>query len=214
VNVLIKSLAALTLGAISTLAPNGVGNAADDKTVTTMSLRGPLVDAEFTSTDPSGCVQTDVFVAANSGTEQDHPSTASVGVASVNIYQYDSCTGTTLLQAVGLDDTLGPGDFQVSKQLDRASLNSMIKATDIDTGNTYDVNVHVDWTGAGAITRDHSNTNDVYPGCHIINRWKGSGRDANASGVVSDGATNFTPGPSQGAEVGFVTDGFEIIGCQ
>jgi hypothetical protein len=214
VNVLIKSLAALTFGAVSTLAPIGVANAANDKSVTTMSLRGPLVDAEFSSTDPSGCVQTDVFVAANSGTEQDHPGTAAVGVASVNIDQYDSCTGTTLLQAVGLNDTLRPAEFQVSKQLDWASLNSTIKATDIDTGNAFDVNVNVDWTGTGDITRDHSNTNDVYPGCHIINRWKGSGRDANASGVVSVGVTNFTPGPSQGAEVGFVIDGFEIIGCE
>jgi hypothetical protein len=214
VNVLIKSLAALTLGAVSTLAPTGVANAADDNSVTTMGLRGPLVDAEFLSTDPSGCVETDVFVAANSGTEQDHPSTAAVGVASVNIYQYDSCTGTTLLQVVGLKDTLGPGEFQVSKQLDWASLKSTITATDIDTGIAFDVNVNVDWTGAGAITRDHSNTNDVSPGCHIINRWKGSGRDANASGVVSDGVANFAPSPSQGAEVGFVIDGFEIIGCE
>ena len=213
-NVLIQSLAALTLGAVSALAPNGVATAADDKAVTTMSLRGPLVDAEFSSTDPSGCVQTDVFVAANSGTEQDHPSTATVGVASVNIYQYDSCTGTTLLQAVGLKDTLGTGEFQVSKQLNWASLNSTIKATDIDTGNAFDVTVNVDWTGTGDIVRDHSNTNDTYPGCHIINRWKGSGRDANASGVVSDGVTDFTPDPSQGAEVGYVIDGFEIMGCE
>ena len=78
----------------------------------------------------------------------------------------------------------------------------------------FDVTVNVDWTGTGDIVRDHSNTNDTYPGCHIINRWKGSGRDANASGVVSDGVTDFTPDPSQGAEVGYVIDGFEIMGCE
>jgi hypothetical protein len=58
-----------------------------------------------------------------------------------------------------------------------------------------------------------SNTNEDYPGCHVINRWKGFGRDAVASGVVSDGVTDFTPGTSQYAEIGFVIDGFEIIGC-
>ena len=39
-NVLIQSLAALTLGAVSTLAPNGLANATADNAVTTMSLRG------------------------------------------------------------------------------------------------------------------------------------------------------------------------------
>jgi hypothetical protein len=212
-NVAIKSLVVLTFSAVSALAPYSMASAAASPLVASTGLRGPLVNAVFDGTDPSGCVETDVFVSANTGTEQDHPGSAAYGVASVSIYQYDACTDTTLLQAVGLNDALRPGEFQVSKQLDRASLNSTINVMDIDTGNSFDVDVNVAWTGTSDITRNHSNTNDIYPGCHIIDRWKGSGRDAVASGVVTDGIMNFAPGPSQWAEIGYVIDGFEIIGC-
>jgi hypothetical protein len=209
----IKSLVVLTFSAVSALVPYSTAGAASGALVASTGLKGPLVNAEFAGTDPSGCVETDVFVSANSGTEQDHPGTTAYGVASVSIYQYDACTDTTLLQAVGLDDALRPGEFQVSKQLDSASLDSKITVMDIDTGNSFDIDVNVDWKGTSDITRNHSNTNDIYPGCHIIDRWKGSGRDAVASGVVTDGVMNFTPGPSQWAEIGNVVDGFEIIGC-
>jgi hypothetical protein len=30
---------------------------------------------------------------------------------------------------------------------------------------------------------------------------------------VSGGGTNYTPAPSQNAEIGVVVDGFEVIGC-
>jgi len=93
-------------------------------------------------------------------------------------------------------------------------MHATITATNIDTGATFDVTVEMAWTSTSAITRDHSNTNDRYPGgCHVLNRWKGSGRDAVASGIVSDGVTNFTPRSSDFGEIGSVIDGFEVIGC-
>src|SRR5262249_10813343 len=98
-------------------------------------------------------------------------------------------------------------------QLDKASLATTVTVSDLVSGSSFDVSVNVDWAGVGDIFRSHSNTNEIYPGCHLINRWKGSGRDAVASGGVSDGVTNFTPGTSQYAEIGYVIDGFEIIGC-
>jgi hypothetical protein len=207
----IRTLIVLGFGAFAALAPTA-GMAAGPLIAST-GLSGPLVNAEFVSTDPSGCVETDVFVSSNSGTEQDHPGTTAYGVASVSIFEYDACTDTTVLQAVGLDDALAAGQLQVSRQLDRAVLDAIIEVTDIDTGASFPVTVDVTWTGTSDITRNHSNTNDVYPGCHIIDRWKGSGRDAVAAGVVSDGLTNLTPSASQGAEIGYVVDGFEIIGC-
>lgn len=209
---LIKSLAVLTLSVGSVLAPYSIASAASNQPFI-MNLRGPLVNASFSGADPSGCIYTDVFVAANSGTDQQLPGSVTVGVASVSIYKYDSCTDTTLLDASGLKDTLGAGEFQVSEQLDWASLNTTINVSDIVSGNSFNVNVNVNWTGTGDIVRNHSNTNDIYPGCHIINRWKGSGRDAYASGIVSDGATNFTAATSQYAEIGLVISGSEIIGC-
>jgi hypothetical protein len=85
--------------------------------------------------------------------------------------------------------------------------------SDLVSGRSLEVSVNVTLRGVSDITRNHENTNEIYPGCHIINRWKGSGRDAAASGAVSDGGPNFTPSISQYAEIGFVIDGSEIIGC-
>jgi len=196
------------------LAPLSLASAASDK-VTVVNNRGPLVNASFSSIDPSGCIQTDVFVSANRDTYQQLPGRGTTtGIGSVNVFEYDACSDTTILQAVGETDTLGAADFQVSRQYDWAWLHTTISVTNIDTGEPFDLKVDVTWVGTSALYRDHENTNDFYGGgCHVLNRWKGTGRTADASGVVTDGATNFTPATSVNGEIGVVIDGFEVIDC-
>jgi hypothetical protein len=208
-----RALTILSLGLL-VLSPLSVASAATDK-VTVENLRGPLVNAFFSSIDPSGCIETDTFVSANRPTDQQLPGRGTTtGIGSVSIVVYNSCTDTSVLQAVGETDTLAAADFQVSRQVDWATLRTTIAVTNIDTGDTFDVTVNVALVGTSDIHRDHENTNDRYGGgCHVLNRWKGSGRDADASGVVSDGVTNFTPTTSQWGEIGVVIDGFEVIDC-
>jgi hypothetical protein len=207
------ALTVLSLGLVA-LNPGAVANAASDK-VTVENLRGPLINAWFSATDPSGCIETDTFVTANRPTDQLLPGRGTTtGIGAVSIFEYDACTDTTLLQAVGENDSVPEADFQVSRQLDWASLHTTITVTNIDTGAAFDVNVNVALVGTSEIHRDHSNTNDFYGGgCHVLNRWKGTGRDAGASGVVTDGVTNFTPTSTESGEIGIVIDGFEVIDC-
>jgi hypothetical protein len=199
---------------LSVLAPLSLASAATDR-VTVENLRGPLINAIFSSTDPTGCIETDTFVSANRDTDQQLPGRGTTtGIGSVSIFEYDGCTDTTILQAVGENDNLAAAEFQVSRQLDWASLHTNITVTNIDTGDTFDVSVDVGLVGIGNIHRDDSNTNDFYGGgCHVLNRWKGTGRDASASGVVTDGVTNFTPAATDSGEIGVVIDGFEVIDC-
>jgi hypothetical protein len=206
-------LTVLSLGLL-VISPLSVASAASDKG-TVENERGPLINASFSSIDPSGCIETDAFVTANRPTDQLLPGRGTTtGIGAVSVFVYDSCTDTTLLQAVGQTDTLSASDFQVSRQLDWATLHATISATNIDTGESLDLNVNVALVGTSVITRDHENTNDFYGGgCHVLNRWKGSGRTANASGIVTDGVTNFTATATQSAEIGFVIDGFEVINC-
>jgi hypothetical protein len=208
-----RALTVMSLGLL-VLSPLSVANGATDR-VTVENLRGPLVNAFFSSLDPSGCIETDTFVTANRPTDQLLPGRGTTtGIGAVSIFEYNSCTDTSVLQAVGETDTLAAADFQVSRQVDWATLRTTIAVTNIDTGDTFDVTVNVALVGTSDIHRDHENTNDRYGGgCHVLNRWKGSGRDADASGVVSDGVTNFTPTTSQWGEIGVVIDGFEVIGC-
>jgi hypothetical protein len=200
------------------LAPLTSAVAATTK-VTVENLRGPLINAWFSAPDPSepsGCRVLDAFVTANSGLSQQLPDSAAVGIAAVNVDAYDSCTGQTLFQAVGqIDTTQAPGAaFVVSKQYELATLKATIPVTDIDTGATSNVTLDVTLRGTSDLYRSHENTNDIYTrDCHVLNRWKGTGRDAVATGTVSDGGTNYTPAPSQNAEIGMVVDGFEVIGC-
>lgn len=207
------ALIVLSLGLL-VLAPFSVAAAASTK-VTVENQRGPLINASFSTVDSSGCVETDTFVSANRPTLQQLPGRGTTtGIGSVSIFEFDNCTGTTLFQAVGETDTLSSTEFQVSNQLDWATLRTTMPVQNIDTGATFDVSVNVSLVGTSVITRDHSNTNDFYGGgCHVLNRWKGSGRTADASGVVTDGVSNFTPVASQGNEIGFVIDGFEVIDC-
>lgn len=209
-----SALTILSLGVL-VLSPWSVASAASGQ-VEIENLRGPLVNAWFSATDPSGCIETDTFVTANQPTDQQLPGHGTtMGVGGVSVFQYDSCTDTTLLQAVGQTDALGADDLHISNQLDWARLVTTITVENIDTGDEFDVDVDVAWVGISDITRVHSNTNDIYPGgCHVLDRWKGSGREADASGSVSDGVTNFTPATSDSAEIGLTIGGSEVIGCQ
>jgi len=205
---------ALASLAVLVVASTAVADAASSK-VSVVNLRGPLVNALFTSFDASGCIETDTFVTANQPSYQQLPGApVTTVVAGVSIFEYDSCTDTTILQAAGDTESFPLGSLQVSKQLDWATLAGTMTLTNIDTNATFDVDINVAFTGTSAIHRDDVNSNDFYGGgCHVLNRWKGSGRTATASGTVSDGATNYTPVAAQDAEIGFVIDGFEVIDC-
>jgi len=203
----------VALGALI-LAPVSVADAASSK-VSVVNLRGPLINAGWSVIDESGCIETDTFVSANVPSYQQLPGPAvTTGVASVNIFEYDSCTDTTILDATGLNENLPASALQVSNQLDRATLQATITMVNIDTNATFDVDVNLSLVGTSRIHRDDVNSNDQYGRyCHVLNRWKGSGRTAAASGTVSDGVTNWTPLTTDNAEIGYVIDGFEVIGC-
>jgi hypothetical protein len=207
------ALVILSLGLLA-LGPAGMASAASDK-VTVVNLRGPLANAWFSSTDPSGCVQTDTFVRVQRSTYHQMPDPkTTTGNLAVSIFEYNLCTGASLLNVVGETEALPQTDLFISNQLDVASVHTTLVASNLDTGDPVTLDVNVAWVGTSDIHRDHSNTNDRYSrNCHVLNRWKGSGRDAAASGTVSVGSTNYAPTPSYLGEIGVVISGFEVIGC-
>ena len=209
-------LAALVVG-VAVLLPAATASAAGGE-IAVENQRGPLVNAWFSTpdpADPSGCVYLEAFVTANDDVVHAQSGPSVDGIAAVSIDRFDYCTGQTLSQALGQADLSShPGAFVVSNQLDRASLDLTIPVSDFATGAITDVPVAVTWAGAGAVYRDDENSNDVYSRyCHVLNQWKGTGRDAVASGSVWDGTRNYIPAPSQYAEIGLVIDGSEVIGC-
>lgn len=207
---LIRALAIAALVAISALAP--VAARANDN-VTTLHIKGPLVNAIFSSTDPSGCIQTDMFVTANNQAVRSVEGSGT-GYAAVNLYQYDNCTQTPLLSAVGEQTPLPAGELVVSYQLDRATLSGTILVADDVSGSSFPASIDLTWVGTGPVYRNRSFSNELLGGrCRVINHWKGTGRDAVASGSVLVGGTNYMPAPSQSAEIGEVISGSAVMHC-
>ena len=207
------ALVILSLGLLA-LGPASAASAASDK-VTVVNLRGPLANAWFSSTDPSGCIQTDTFVSVQRSTyhrdarpEDDdrQPRRQHLRVQPLH--------GRVAPRRGWRDRGAAQADLVISNQLDVASVHTTLVASNLDTGDPVTLDVNIAWVGTSAIHRDHSNTNDRYSrNCHVLNRWKGSGRDAVASGTVTMGSTNYAPTPSYLGEIGVVISGFEVIGC-
>ena len=143
---IILSLALLALGPVSAV------GAANDK-VTVVNLRGPLANAWLTSFDPSGCIETDTFVSLQRSTYQQLPAAkTTTGNLAVSIFEYNTCTGESVLNVVGDTAAVPLADIVFSNQLDRASVHASIPASNLDTGDALTIDVNVGWIGRAPST--------------------------------------------------------------
>jgi hypothetical protein len=170
------------------------------------SFKGQFAEAFFTSTDPSGCIQTDAFVFAVDGKVKQDGAHEVESSASVAISQFDLCTGTVLLDAFG-SATLEPAEFVIDKRLTSATLDTTVTVMDFVSGTTFPVDVALSWTGTGAAFRVKDHSQIKTPGFRLNSRFDGTSRNAAASGTVSHGTTNFTPEPAGFADMGSVKSG-------
>jgi len=179
----------------------------------TFKLKGQSANAHFSNVDQSGCIYTDVYLYASEEivSTQPGPGTPSSG-ASVSIYQFDACTGTQLLGADGFVPLAGP-DFQVSKKLDSAALNTTITVFDYLTGSSYDVSIALTWTATSPLGRQTSQSHYQFAGCHQTYHNNGTFRFAQTSGSVSDGVTDFAASPFSDASISSVKTGSVSTGC-
>jgi hypothetical protein len=163
------------------------------KSTRVQHLRGKGAHAFFSSSDP--CVSTVVEVVGVQGKDK----TAAGGpsatpFASVLVDQYDFCTDTQLSFILG---STGDGlALQVGTRLTDASLQVTIPAIDFVSGTEVSVDVNVDWTGTGQLVTTSQRFREKTPGGLVIFQFKGTRRDATASGTVSVGGVNFTPEPT------------------
>jgi hypothetical protein len=161
-------------------------------TTTVFRFHGLSVFAYFDNLD--GCIDTAVSVDAFQNTVNKQTTSG----ADVFIDRFDNCMGTELLAAVG--STSNP-NFQVSTKLLSASLNTTISVFDFVSGTTFDVSVSVAWTATSAIAHENSTFHFHTKGFTENFHNNADFRDANASGTVSVGATNYTPSPSVFAQI-------------
>jgi hypothetical protein len=156
--------------------------------------KGATVSAFFTSTDPTGCIESSVFVIggediSKSGTGG--PSLTGPGVF-VEVLQSNSCTGTERLLDGGGPATL----FEVNRRLTEASLQATITATDVDTGEEVPVQIDLAWTGTGDLLRQMGHEKFQLPGLVEVVSFRNVVREATATGSVVVGGMDLGPDPS------------------
>jgi len=178
------------------------------------SFKGQYVDTGFWSSDPSGCVVTNVFIRALDGeSKTDSGGPEANSFASVQVSRFDQCT-SRLLSAVSGHAELVEGDFRVDQVLKAATLETTLELSDHVSGTSFPVDIAVAWTGVGDTYTGKSRSQFRSPGFNYISRISGSTRDATAMGTVTDTTTNFTPEPADFAEIAKVKSGEVIISHQ
>ncbi|HWQ13754.1 MAG TPA: hypothetical protein VNL77_13205 [Roseiflexaceae bacterium] len=203
----------LTLAAVFALALLSFTSPAPAQAGDVFRFKGQSASAFFSSTDPTGCVFTDVFVFASDDALQSPPGPGGAASgAGITIFQFDVCTGTPLLDASGFS-SLAPADFQVSARLNTATLNTTIEVFPFGPypSPSFPVTINLTWTGTGALSRENSHFHFQSEGFMVNTHFNGSFRSAEASGSVSDGVTNFTPEPSSFAQIQSLKSGTVMI---
>jgi hypothetical protein len=168
----------------------------------------------FSSTDPSGCIITQVSIFASDVILQFPPGPGhSSSNGFVSIFQFNNCTNVQVIWAEGLTP-LGDQDFQVTSKVDSATLNATVNVLDFVSGTSFDVYVDMTWTSTGPLGRLNSHSHQSFSGCKTNVHSNSVFRPVQASGIVSDGVTNFTPAVFESASLSSDQSGNVDIGCQ
>jgi hypothetical protein len=163
-------------------------------TVDIQQVSGDSAQATFHSVDSTGCIVTDTFVSASVGEVHTPPGgPAEVHAASVGISQFDQCRGLLLMSAVGSTES---DSFSFANDMSTASLTAMMPVDEFVSGTSFWVQVTIAWTGSGDSVHQVNNTHVRFPGFNAKTHFNGTSRQAQASGTVSDGQTNYTVGAS------------------
>ena len=151
-------------------------------------IKDRAANASFSSVDPSGCVETFVFVFGSNETVKAGPGRPATGpLAVVQLSQYDFCNNT-LGEFFGFAEDVA---FEVSRKLDQAHLKATVPGFLDETGVEAPAVVDLTWTGAGDTFTQNERSRVKFPGSMLTQTFKGTFRPAQVSGSVTIGKHDF-----------------------
>lgn len=106
----------------------------------------------------------------------------SYAFAAVDFFSYDWCEGSYRSGYAGAE--LNPGEFQIDKKLESATLRKTFWIDDSE-GGSLPLTVDVTWSAEGPLRRVKESEQFKEPGHKFKYRYNGSERDATASGTFS-----------------------------
>lgn len=196
-----RLLAACVVAAVTLVGPDPAS-----AETTRFKLRGQEAVAAFSSTDATGCIRTNVFVAALDAEVKTAPGRADADSRTMAVVsRYDTCTHTQLLDAQG--EVLLPADAFVITPLESATLNATIPVVDLVSGTSLPLAVSLTWTAEGGSSRVRDHFQVKAPTFTVNARFNAISQDAAAVGTISEGSTNLTPSPADLALLNSVKTG-------
>jgi hypothetical protein len=171
-------------------------------------IKDRAANASFSSVDPSGCVETFVFVFGSNETVKEGPGRAASGpLAVVQLSQYDFCNNT-LGEYFGFAEDAA---FEVSRKLDQAHLKATVPGFVDETGVEAPAVVDLTWTGAGELFSETDRSRLKFPGSMLTQWFKGTFRPAQVSGSVTVGKQDLATAPVDALIIRATQGSFEVV---
>ena len=171
-------------------------------------IKDRAANASFSSVDPSGCVETFVFVFGSNETVKAGPGRPATGpLAVVQLSQYDFCNNT-LGEFFGFAEDAA---FEVSRKLDQAHLKATVPGFLDETGVEAPAVVDLTWTGAGELFSETARSRVKFPGSMLTQWFKGTFRPAQVSGTVTVGKQNLATDPVDALIIRATQGSFEVV---
>ena len=180
--------------------------------VTIAHVQSETAFADFESTDETGCILTSVSLVGSDMLTLTPPQPGGpqpVPAIVVDISQFNICTNPLLMEAIGESLVL---TLHVAEDLSTATLTaSQVSLVDLLSDRQFNVNITMTWDGTGSVTRQAGTAHFRTPGLVMNAVEVGFERSAVATGIITDGTTNFTPTPSDLAAVQNVRSGMITV---
>jgi hypothetical protein len=174
---------------------------------TRFQIRDRAANAAFISLDPSGCVETFVFVFGAQETVKEGPGAPSTGpLAVVQLTRFNFCTN----EIEELFGITSDATFEVSTKLDQARLRATVPGFVAD-GVEVPAVVDLTWTGAGDLISESDRYRLKLPGAMITRWFKGTYRPAQVSGTVMVGKENIAGDPMDALIIRARQGSFEVV---
>jgi hypothetical protein len=170
-------------------------------------IRDRAANASFLSIDPSGCVETFVFVFGAQETVKDGPGAPSTGpLAVVQLSELNFCTNE-IAEFFGITND---ATFEVNTKLDEAHLRATVPGF-VANGVEAPAVVDLTWTGAGELFSESNRYRLKAPGAMLTQWFKGTFRPAQVSGTVMVGDENIAGDPLDALIIRARQGSFEIV---
>jgi hypothetical protein len=164
---------------------------------------GDFAEAVFSSTDSTGCIESEVVIAVTDVLFKDStvaPFPFSDRRAFIRLEQLDNCNGEVLVAGSGT--TFLERDQFEARRGEVATLNATLSFLDAISGTVVSVDASLSWQATGEIVSFKEQVLFRTPDSALMTRINCVGScgdsDSAITGAVTDGTTNFTPNTGVG----------------